>query len=149
MINSCSGFNFIQKSQCGYMSISNIAELGGFKDCQFQYIIIFQSWQSLKPPASLLWEINITLLYETESWTTFIWSIFWYNAYFCNVVSYSEPTLLFLNILIFRKRQSLEVLLVEFNLYYYWGQSVSFFNWALQRNTVFFTFFFRIYAAVT
>ncbi len=51
-------------------------ELGGFKDCQCQYIIIFQRWQLLEPYSSTpVGDTHIqplTVLYQIESLTTFI-----------------------------------------------------------------------------
>ncbi len=46
------GFNFIQKSQWVHMSSPPRVGLGGILDCQFQYTIIFQRWQSLQLPSS-------------------------------------------------------------------------------------------------
>ncbi len=52
----------------------------------FQYNIIFETYQSLEPPSSNLeGDRHVhpqTFLRRIQCSTTFIWSIFWYNAYF-------------------------------------------------------------------
>ncbi len=47
---TCSELNFLQKSQWAHMSTPRV-ELGS--SLQFQYIIIFQTWQFFEPPSSM------------------------------------------------------------------------------------------------
>ncbi len=72
---SCSEFSFRQKNQWAHMSITpRSGELGG--SLQFQYIIIFQTWQYLVPPSSTPGEDRhmrqMTFSSETKFRTTFI-----------------------------------------------------------------------------
>ncbi len=52
----------------------------------FFYIIIFQRWESLEPPSSTPGKDrhmrSQTFLYEIQFRTTFVWTVFWFDAYF-------------------------------------------------------------------
>ncbi len=75
-----------KKSVGAYVYLPQEWRLGRFKDCQFQYIIIFLRWQFLEPhsttPKGDRHLRSLTFLYQTDSLITFIWSMFWYTAYF-------------------------------------------------------------------
>ncbi len=61
-------------------------ELGAPKIAIFEILLHIETGNIWSPIAPLLGEIRHmqppTFLYEIESWTTFIWNLVWYNAYF-------------------------------------------------------------------
>ncbi len=99
-----------KKSVCA-CHISPRSGARGSKSFQFPYIMIFQRWQSLEPPAPLLWEIDICAQWLIV-WN-WIPNNFYLKIFFliqCEFLAALSPKVIlqFLYILMFRKSQSSE-----------------------------------------